>query len=124
MPTYEIYRKDGTPVKVKGPEGASTKELVNLYLQEQREKTQRTARERDDLLYERILEAARQKPSTIADQTGEVFKGLGSGVAGLLEQGALGAATVLMGASLKDCLYASNASPTLLSVRGMPIFLT
>tara|TARA_E500000318_G_scaffold102131_1_gene106218 strand:+ start:10197 stop:16607 length:6411 start_codon:yes stop_codon:yes gene_type:complete len=95
MPTYEIYRKDGTPVKVKGPEGASTKELVNLYLQEQREKTQRTARERDDLLYERILEAARQKPSTIADQTGEVFKGLGSGVAGLLEQGALGAATVL-----------------------------
>ena len=95
MPTYEIYRKDGTPVKVKGPEGATTKELVNLYLQEQREKTRRTAKERDDLLYESILEAARQRPSTIADQTGEVFKGLGSGVAGLLEQGALGAATVL-----------------------------
>jgi hypothetical protein len=95
MPTYEIYRKDGTPVKVKGPEGATTKELVNLYLEEQREKTRRTAKERDDLLYESILEAARQRPSTIADQTGEVFKGLGSGVAGLLEQGALGAATVL-----------------------------
>ena len=95
MPTYEIYRKDGTPVKVEGPKGATTRELVNLYLQQEREKTQRTARERQELLNERLLEAARQRPSTIADQAGEVFKGLGSGVAGLLEQGALGAATLL-----------------------------
>ena len=32
MPTYEIYKKDGTPVRVEGPEGASTEELVELYL--------------------------------------------------------------------------------------------
>ena len=37
MPTYEIYKKDGTPVRVEGPEGASTEELVDLYLSKKKQ---------------------------------------------------------------------------------------
>ena len=36
MPTYEIYKRDGTPVRVEGPEGATTKQLIDLHLQQQR----------------------------------------------------------------------------------------
>ena len=32
MPTYEIYRDDGTPIRVEGPEGATPAELVRKYL--------------------------------------------------------------------------------------------
>ena len=35
MPTYEIYRRDGTPVQVEGPEGATTRQLINLYQEQQ-----------------------------------------------------------------------------------------
>ena len=30
MPTYEIYKKDGTPIRVEGPEGATTRQLLDL----------------------------------------------------------------------------------------------
>ena len=33
MPTYEIYKRDGTPIRVEGPEGATTQQLINLYRQ-------------------------------------------------------------------------------------------
>ena len=33
MATYEIYRNDGTPVRVEGPEGATFSELVNFFIQ-------------------------------------------------------------------------------------------
>ena len=38
MPSYEIYKKDGTPVRVEGPEGATTEELVDLYLSKKKQK--------------------------------------------------------------------------------------
>ena len=32
MPLYEIYRRGDTPVQVEGPEGATTRQLINLRL--------------------------------------------------------------------------------------------
>ena len=93
MPTYEIYKKDGTPVRVEGPEGASTEELVDLYLSKKKQK-----RTIDDVLEEnRARREARRRrtPLTIGEQFGEGIKGIGSGVASLAESGALGLATIL-----------------------------
>ena len=93
MPTYEIYKKDGTPVRVEGPDGASTEELVDLYLsKKQRRKTL------DDVIAEnraRKEALERRTPLTIGEQFGEGIKGIGSGVASLAESGALGLATIL-----------------------------
>ena len=93
MPTYEIYKKDGTPVRVEGPEGASTEELVELYLSKKDKPITRS-----DIMKEyraRAEEIRRRTPLTIGEQVGEGFKGVGSGIANLLESGALGAATIL-----------------------------
>ena len=57
MPTYEIYKKDGTPIRVEGPEGASTEELIDLYIK-QRLAPERKAPETDGL--ERMLELSRE----------------------------------------------------------------
>jgi hypothetical protein len=93
MPTYEIYKKDGTPVRVEGPEGASTEELVDLYLSKKKQK-----RTIDDVIAEdraRREAQRRETPLTIGEQFGEGIKGIGSGAANIIESGALGLATIL-----------------------------
>ena len=93
MPTYEIYKKDGTPVRVEGPEGATTEELVDLYLSKKKQK-----RTIDDFIAEekaRREAQRRETPLTIGEQFGEGLKGIGSGAANIIESGALGLATIL-----------------------------
>jgi len=93
MPTYEIYKKDGTPVRVEGPEGATTEELVDLYLSKKKQK-----RTIDDFIAEekaRREAIRRETPLTIGEQFGEGIKGIGSGAANIIESGALGLATIL-----------------------------
>ena len=95
MPTYEIYKKDGTPVRVEGPEGASTEELVDLYLSRNKRRKVKSIEELVADKKARDEEIRRETPLTIGEQFGEGVKGLGSGVANLLESAALGAATIL-----------------------------
>ena len=93
MPTYEIYKKDGTPVRVEGPEGASTEELVDLYISKKKQK-----RTIDDVIAREKArrEAIRRKtPLPIGEQIGEGIKGVGSGAVNILESGALGLASIL-----------------------------
>ena len=94
MPTYEIYKKDGTPIRVEGPEGASIDDLIGILASGQPDKEESTVSP-TQRAFAAIREAKRKRPGTIADQAGEVVKGVGSGIAGILESGALGAAAVL-----------------------------
>ena len=92
MPTYEIYKKDGTPVRVEGPERLLLKNsLICIYLKKQK-------RTIDDVLEEnRARREARRRrtPLTIGEQIGEGIKGVGSGAVNILESGALGLASIL-----------------------------
>ena len=97
MPTYEIYKRDGTPIRVEGPEGATTQQLINLY----RQRTGYTpeTEEGGDSERERLLnlreELARYKAPGFFQQAQELPKGIIGGAANLFEQGALGLATLL-----------------------------
>ena len=31
MPTYEIYKRDGTPVRDEGPAGATKQQVIDIY---------------------------------------------------------------------------------------------
>ena len=99
MPTYEIYKKDGTPIKVEGPEGATTRQLLDLYVKRQLQPSTSAVEEGQDDALDRVIqglqEAQRQKPGTLLDIPEELLKGIPRGVAGILESGALGAASVL-----------------------------
>ena len=92
MPLYEIYKRDGTPIRIEGPEGATTRQLLKLSRQR---KTTPASDSSTEELIELMKGVARQRPGTFSDQTGEFFKGIGSGVAGLGESALLGAATLL-----------------------------
>ena len=92
MPTLEIYKRDGTPVRVEGPEGATTKQLIDLYLQQQR--PSRRGFDSDRYL-QSLLDIERYAPIGLGQQLQEIPKGIISGVAGLGESALLGAATVL-----------------------------
>ena len=85
MRTYTIYKKDGTPVQVEGPEGATTRELVDIHLAKKQDPYAALARAGE-------LQA-RARPGTIIDQIQEFGKGTVGGLAGLLETAALGAIT-------------------------------
>ena len=74
MPVYEIYRRDGTPIRVEGPEGATTRQLLQLYRDS---RTAPTPAPSADQTIEQLKEIARQRPGTFSDQAGELFKGIG-----------------------------------------------
>jgi hypothetical protein len=85
MPTYEIYRDDGTPIRVEGPEGATPAELVRKYLDEQ---------ETASLVAE-ARKRQREKPVKLSQYLTEIPKAGARGLAGIFETGLLGGATVL-----------------------------
>ena len=85
MPTYEIYKDDGTPIQVEGPEGASVRDLVGIYLRDQEDKA----------VLESIRKRQREKPVRLSQYLTEFPKGVGRGVAGIFESGLLGGATIL-----------------------------
>ncbi len=85
MRTYTIYKKDGTPVQVEGPEGATTRELVDIHLAKKQDPYAALARAGE-------LQAM-ARPGTIIDQIQELGKGTVGGLAGLVETAALGAIT-------------------------------
>ena len=87
MPVYEIYKRDGTPVRVEGPEGATFSELVSLYSQQTTTPTRVDRQAQIDAL---LRESERLKPVTFGQQLQEIPKGVASGLAGILESGALG----------------------------------
>ena len=97
MPTYEIYKKDGTPVRVEGPEGATTAQLVDLYARSKRAPAPEptSIEERQASRRERLKRLGELSPSTFTDQVGEVSKGILGGAANLIESAATGAATLL-----------------------------
>ena len=92
MPTYEIYKKDGTPIRVEGPEGATTRQLLDLYVKRQLQPSTSAVEEGEDDALDRVIqglqEAQRQKPGTLLDIPEELLKGIPRGVAGILESGA------------------------------------
>ena len=85
MATYEIYKKDGTPVRVQGPANLTFEQVVSLYEAEKEEQPKPSKR----TLPQGFAEA------TFADRVGETFKGIGSGVLTLFEQGIEGASQLL-----------------------------
>ncbi len=85
MPTYEIYRDDGTPIRVEGPDGATPAELVRKYLDEQ---------ETASVVAE-ARERQRKKPVRLSQYLTEIPKAGARGLAGIFETGLLGGATVL-----------------------------
>ena len=92
MPVYEIYKRDGTPVRVEGPEGATFSELVNLHSQQTTAPTRVDRQAQIDAL---LRESERLKPVTLGQQIFSVPKGITSGVAGIAESALLGLATPL-----------------------------
>jgi hypothetical protein len=98
MPLYEIYKRDGTPVQVEGPEGATTRQLIGLYLEQQEGAEEQSLAERraarDEALRREYQEILRNEPVTFGQQLQEVPKGILGGAANLFEQGALGIATL------------------------------
>jgi hypothetical protein len=61
VPVYEIYKRDGTPVRVEGPEGATFSELVNLH---GRQTTTPTKVDRQAQIDALLRESERLKPIT------------------------------------------------------------
>ena len=94
MPTYEIYRRDGTPVQVEGPEGATTRQLINLYQEQQERFDEGSVEERraarDEARRREFEDIQKRRPVTFGQQLQEVPKGILAGGATLAEQGLLG----------------------------------
>ena len=71
MPLYEIYRRDGTPVQVEGPEGATTRQLINLYQEQQErsdeESVQARRAARDEAFRREYEDIQKRKPVNIND---------------------------------------------------------
>jgi hypothetical protein len=85
LATYEIYKKDGTPVRVQGPNNLSFEQVISLYEQEKVEQP----KPRKRTLPPGFAEA------TFTDRVGETFKGIGKGVLEVFEQGIEGTSQLL-----------------------------
>ena len=98
MPLYEIYRRDGTPVQVEGPEGATTRQLINLYQEQQERSDEESVQARsckDEAFRREYEDIQKRKPVTFGQQLQEIPKGILAGGATLAEQGLLGLASIL-----------------------------
>ena len=100
MPLYELNLKDGTTLDVEAPDGATEAQIISLANQQYTPQALDRAR--------RVAELGATQPSLeqFEDDEGfldditpdfleEFLKGTASGAAGILESGALGAATIL-----------------------------
>ena len=99
MPTYEIVKKDGTPVRVEGPEGATTKQLIDIL---KRGKSSIPAKDTTDQRAAISQRLAQLAPGSFGQGAKELGKGILGGAAGILETGALGAADFLTPDPLDD----------------------
>jgi len=96
MPTYEIYKKDGTPIRIEGPEGASTEDLLDLYIKQRLAPRKKPSSEdRLEAMLEPAREAQRKKPVTFGQAAVDLPKSLLRGATGIAESGLLGAVTPL-----------------------------
>tara|TARA_B100001989_G_scaffold252961_1_gene237188 strand:+ start:3318 stop:9212 length:5895 start_codon:yes stop_codon:yes gene_type:complete len=90
MPIYEIYKKDGTPVRVEGPEGATFNQLRDIALGTAPAPKPTLEEQQERLRYQASL-----APRTTLGTIGSVGQGIASGLLGTFETGLIGAATVL-----------------------------
>ena len=81
MATYEIYKKDGTPVRVQGPPNLSFKEVLSIY-----ESGGKSAPSQPSVFQPRI----KAREPDVLDRLGEVPKSVGRGVLTFLEDGIKG----------------------------------
>jgi hypothetical protein len=96
MPTYEIYKKDGTPIRIEGPEGASTEDLLDLYIKQRLAPRKKPSSEdRLEAMLGPAREAQRKKPVTFGQAAVDLPKSLLRGATGIAESGLLGAVTPL-----------------------------
>ena len=102
MPLYELNLKDGTTLDVEAPDGATEAQIISLANQQytpqaidraRRMAELRAVRPSDDV--EEFEDDEGFLDDITPDFLEEFLKGTASGVAGILESGALGAATIL-----------------------------
>ena len=99
MPTYEIVKRDGTPVRVEGPEGATTKQLIDILKRGKSPTPVKDTTDQRAAISQRLAQLA---PGSFGQGAKELGKGILGGAAGILETGALGAADFLTPDPLDD----------------------
>ena len=102
MPLYELNLKDGTTLDVEAPAGATEAQIISLANQQYTPQALDRARRMAELRaaqpsydFEQLEDDEGFLDDITPDFLEEFLKGTASGVAGILESGALGAATVL-----------------------------
>ena len=81
MATYEIYKKDGTPVRVQGPPNLSFEQVLSIYERDKPKQPSQSEQRAPVTLPKGFSEA------TWGDRAGELFKGIGGGALTFFEQG-------------------------------------
>ena len=102
MPLYELNLKDGTTLDVEAPDGATEAQIISLANQQYTPQALDRARRMAELRaaqpsydFEQFEDDEGFLDDITPDFLEEFLKGTASGVAGILESGALGAATIL-----------------------------
>ena len=97
MPVYEVRRKDGSKLRVNAPEGSSNKEifaLANQLIEEERpSNSERAQALASYMATQPDIQTGRPigpRPPGLLDYAGELPKGIGRGVVGLLDSAARG----------------------------------
>ena len=93
MAVYEVITPTGEAYEVEGPEGATKAQLVAAVRRQIAPPV--PPRDREAELAAIYRRQAELEPVTFGQQIQEIPKGIGSGIAGILESAALGAATLL-----------------------------